>query len=78
MNLKAKDIHFLYVTEKETISQSVLSEFYINQNFFGFKGKLSVIKSIPEMTAIIFKLLNFCFKEPLIAYSYICVMVTFC
>ena len=44
MNLKAKDIHFLDVSEKETIFLVSTWLFYMNQNSFRFKGKLSLNK----------------------------------
>ena len=43
---KVKDIHFLDVSEKETISLVGAWLFYMNQNFFKFKGKLSLNKSV--------------------------------
>ena len=44
VNLKAEDTHFLDVSEKETIFLVGAWLFYVNQNFFRFKGKLSLNK----------------------------------
>ena len=66
VNLKARDIHFLDVSETETIFIVSAWLFYMNQNFFRFKGKLSLNRTVCGIIAIIFKgHLNFCLKEPL-------------
>ena len=72
---KSQDIHFLDVWEKETIFLvSVWSVLY-EPEFFSFEANCQWIKSVREMTAIIFKrLLSFCLKEPLIACNYMHVM----
>ena len=72
VNLKAKDIHFPDVLEKETIFLVGAWLFYMNQNFLGSKANYPPIKSARGMTAIIFKCrLNFCLKEPLKVHCHV-------